>query len=89
MERFLHGNMYFTDFGEYLCYLNTVKDSVHFDSPLLRYITYIPSVDECIKIMALQINKITSADKIVNKVDLPLYHFVSSLNETERIYFDV
>ena len=87
MERFLHGNMYFTDFGEYLCYLNTIKESVHFDSPLLRYITYIPSVDECIKIMALQINKITSADKIVNKVDLPLYHFVSSLNETERIYF--
>lgn len=86
-ERFLYGTLHFSSFGEYAAYLDYVANNVHYDSELLKYITYIPSKDECKKIMAMQINRITAVDNVLDKIDLALFKFVDSLNEVERIHF--
>ena len=86
-ERFLYGTLHFSSFGEYASFITNISENVHYDSPLLKYITYVPSRKDCIDIMANQINRITAVDKILDKVELSLYKFVDSMNSTERIYF--
>ena len=86
-ERFLYGTLHFSSFGEYASFITNISENVHYDSPLLRYITYVPSRKECIDIMANQINRITAVDKVLDKVELSLYKFIDSMNSTERVYF--
>lgn len=87
IERLLYGTLHFSRFSEYTSYLDYVKRSIHKNSPLLSYITYIPTKEDCIKTMAKQINRITGVDNVIRTVDNALFLYVNSLDDIGRIYF--
>jgi hypothetical protein len=86
IERFLYGTIHFSSFSEFFSFLDEVFKEVDYASPLLEYITYRPTQAEVQTRLIELLHNIPSLYDEVSNVEVSLYHFISNLDEIQRIY---
>lgn len=86
IERFLYGTIHFSSFSEFFSFMNTVLKEVDYSTPLLQYITYIPTKSDIRKKFISLIYNIPDIKQEIEAIKVTLYHFINSLNETQQIY---
>jgi hypothetical protein len=86
IERFLYGTIHFTSFSEFFTFFNELLKEVDYATPLLNYITYIPTKADIRKKFISLLYNIPDSSKELKNIEVTLYHFINSLDKTQRIF---
>jgi hypothetical protein len=86
IERLLYGTIYFSTFSEFFSFLDEIIKGVDYASSLLEYITYRPTQAEVQTRLIELLHNIPRLYDEVSDVEISLFHFISHLDEVQRIY---
>ena len=88
IEKFLDSNMTFGDLNETLCFITeTLKDKSNISGELLKYVTYIPTPDDC-RTRFIKITKdISRIRKTTTNMQKTLFLMFENMSDKDRIFF--
>lgn len=89
IEKILERNVIFTNFNEYILWMNQlfkIKEN-SFSDEELSYITYIPTVEDCLNLFKKIARSVPGIMKVMDKMGASIYIMFEDMSEIKRIIY--